>query len=210
MPIVVEKQGKVALMDPQSKPRLLVLVALLAFAVAAASATLAIFAAKAQATPTTSEASFDSHPPKTVLMKGPEVLQRPQSFEGGEWFYYKDGQWQGSVSDNFGQHFFRKAAFLQKGARVHVRIFKPERPNIQVNSHTRKGENGLLVGPHRLLGHTLKRVERNGKIVAWDVFFRVGQSKHNYYVVLHASWKRVPGTHKSYGHTSYPFHIKTR
>src|SRR4051812_25267617 len=176
-------------METQSKPRLLVLVAMLTLAVSTASATLAIFAAEAQATARTSEASFDSLPPKTALMKGPEVLQRPQSFEGGEWFYYKDGEWQGVVFDNFGHHFFRKAVVLKKGTRLHVRILKPERPNIQVNSHTRKGKNGLLVGPNQSLQHTFKRVERNGKTYAWDVFFRVGQSEHNYHVVLHASWK---------------------
>jgi hypothetical protein len=188
---------------------LLVLVATLALAVATASATRAIFAAEARATARASEASFDSRPPKAALMKGSEVLQA-QSFQGAQWYYYQDGEWQAAYYDNFGRYAFPKAVVLKKGTRLHVRIFKPERPNVKVNSHTRKGKHGLPVGPNQSLEHTFKRVERDGETYAWDVFFRVGQSEHNYYMVVHPLWKRVPGTHISYGDAGYAFHIKTR
>jgi hypothetical protein len=197
------------LRETQAKPRLLVLVATLALAVTTASATLALFAAEAQATARASETSFDPLPPKTALMKGPEVLQA-RSFAGAQWYYYQDGEWWASYYDNFGRYTFPKAVVLKKGTRLHVRIFKPERPNVQVNSHTRKGKNGMPVGPNQPLEHTFKRVERNGETYAWDVFFRVGQSEHNYYVVVHPLWKRVPGAHTSYGDANYAFHVKTR
>jgi hypothetical protein len=197
------------LTETQSKPRLLVLVALLALAVSTASATLAIFAAEARAAPKTSEASFDSLPPKAALMKGPEVIQA-RGFEGAEWFFWKDKQWQGKFWDAFGWYTFPKAVVLNKGTRLHVRIFKPERPHIRISSHTRKNENGYLVPPRQELEHTYKRVKKNGKTYAWDVFFRVGQSKHNYFTVVHAVWNKQPGTHISYGDVDYPFHIQTR
>jgi hypothetical protein len=65
-------------------------------------------------------------------------------------------------------------------------------------------------GQRQQLKHTFRRVERDGETVAWDVFFRVNESDRHYYLVVHAAWQQVPGTHVSSGHAGYGFHVRTR
>jgi hypothetical protein len=65
------------------------------------------------------------------------------------------------------------------------------------------------IGQARRLDTTLRRVERDGKTVAWNVFFRVDQPDRHYYLDTFGMWKEVPGTHISYGDVSWTFHVKT-
>jgi hypothetical protein len=198
------------LRETQAKPRLMVLAT--ALSVALVFAALAVFAAKARA----SEASFAHLPPKAILMKDSQVLQ-VRGASGGSWFYYQDGGWSGGAGDNFGEYLFPKADEVEAGTRLHVRLAKPERPSIiDTNAYprVRNGEEFLPgkvpAGQKRRLESTLRRVEQDGKTVAWDVFFRVNEPGRHYYLVVHAAWKRVPGTHVSYGDPDYAFHVTTR
>jgi hypothetical protein len=53
-------------------------------------------------------------------------------------------------------------------------------------------------------------VERGGKTIAWDVFFRVNRPDRHYYLDLSTAWERVPGTHDSYGdQILYLLHVRT-
>jgi hypothetical protein len=193
------------LRETSTKPRLLVLAA--ALAVATALATLAVFAAEARAD------SFDSRPPQGVLMKDSRVLQK-RDFTGGNWTFYKNGNLTGIVFDNFGEYTFPKADAVGAGTKLHVKLAKPERPGILIVAHpkVKDGQFGgkYPAGQGQQLKHTFKRVERDGKTVAWNVFFRVNEPARQYYLVVHAHWAKVPGTHVSYGDAGYAFHVKTR
>jgi hypothetical protein len=163
---------------------------------ALAVATLAVFAAEARA------GSFDTRPPKAALMKYKSVLQ-VRSFSGGGWSFYQNGGWAADVFDNFGEYYFPKADVVGAGTRLHVRL-APERPSVvEINAWPRVKDGDLggktPAGQRQKLKHTFRRVERDGETVAWDVFFRVGEPERHYYLVVHAVWERVPGTHISYG-----------
>jgi len=101
-----------------------------------------------------------------------------------------------------------------QGTRLHIRFAKPQRPHtVSINAYPRVKDTNLggisPAGQKQQLKHTFKRVEQDGKTVAWSVFFRVNQPNRQYYLVVHANWERVPGTHVSYGEADYPFHVKT-
>jgi hypothetical protein len=53
-------------------------------------------------------------------------------------------------------------------------------------------------------------VKRDGKTVAWDVFFRANEPGRHYYLRVASGWKRVPGKHASYGRIAYGLRVKTR
>ena len=61
----------------------------------------------------------------------------------------------------------------------------------------------------RPLPKNLRRVERNGKTVAWDIVFRVVRPERDRYLGVDVVWDQVPGTHSSYGDMSWGFHVKT-
>jgi len=95
------------LRETQAKPRLLVLVASLALAVALLFAALAVFASEARA------GSFGSEPPNAVLMKYKSVLQVAGA-AGGQWYFYappangEPGGWPFIIYDSFGEFHFPK------------------------------------------------------------------------------------------------------
>jgi hypothetical protein len=164
------------LRETQAKPRLLVLVASLALAAASLLAALAVFAAEARA------GSFDSRPPKAVLMKGATVLQADQrgSFC---WSFYDEGggNWKYLCADTT-YMFPRAHDFLRAGTRLHIRLGKPQRPEkfmITAYEGFDKGQT-WPIGKGRRLDTNLRRVERDGKTVAWNVFFRVNEPDRHY------------------------------
>ena len=148
--------------------------------------------------------SFDHHPPNPVLIKSSQVLQ-----EGGptyeEWWFYKDGSWTGSIAESFSPTNFPRAEVVRAG-KLHIRLNKPQRPErfeIYAYPNSKKLTRTKLT-------RTLGRVERDGKTVGWDVYFRVKEPDRHYYLGTSGSWERVPGTHISYGEGSWSFHVKTR
>jgi hypothetical protein len=177
-----------------------------ALAVALALAMLAVFAAEARA------GSFGSRPPSAVLMKGATVLQTGQrgSFC---WTHYDEGvgKWR-YVCGDAPYMFPRAHDFLRAGTRLHIRLGKPQRPEkfmITAYGGFDKGQK-WPIGKGRRLDTNLRRVERDGKTVAWNVFFRVNEPDRHYYLDTIGLWESVPGTHTSYGDASYSFHVRTR
>lgn len=168
-------------------------------------AAIALVAAQAQA------GSFDQTSPEPVLMKGKAVLQKGH-FYGDTWNYYDSANgtsgWVWSSAS--GTTGFPHADLVRVGSRLHIRLNKPQRPEtFTIKAYPRVDEYGMSAGEVKRLNTTLRRVERDGKTVAWNVFFRVNQSDRHYYLDTHGVWKRVPGTHISYGEGSWSFHVKT-
>jgi hypothetical protein len=181
--------------------------------VAVALATLAVFAAEAQA------GSFGYGPPGAVLMKGGTTIQ--SGMRGWDcWHRWSktEHSWTGLCGDPL-YYFFPRANVVKTGARLHVRLAKPERPKVvYIDAYPRVKDAGdpafpngkYPAGKRQQLKHTSKPVDRNGKTVAWNVYFRVNEPKRHYYLDFYAEWKRMPGSHASYGEAHYFFHVKTR
>jgi len=162
------------------------------------------------ATSEVSAASSDRNPPRATLMKYKTSLQ-PSYVGGGQW-YYPDGGY--VIFDSFGVFYFPKADEVAQGRRLHVRFDKPERPNFfEVNAFPKanydKGFGGYrTAGNKRELKSYLKPVKRDGQTVAWEVFFRVGQSDRHYYLKTAVGWEKKRGT--AYGRLVYTSHVRTR
>jgi hypothetical protein len=166
-----------------------------------ALASIAIVAAQAHA------GSFSDEFPKTVLMKGATVLQHGR-FYYGSWHWYEAGEWNRVDADGLGG--FPRADAVRAGSRLHIKINKPERPaNFSIRAYRKVDQFSNPIGTGRLLNTTFRRVERDGKTVGWDVFFRVNGPNRHYYLETGGRWERVPSTHISYGNSHENFHIKT-
>jgi hypothetical protein len=200
----------VTLSETLTKPRLLVLAALVL-------ASLAVFAAKAQASEA-SEDSFAPRPPDAVLMKGNTTIQ--QGLRGSScWSHWNDEKdsWSSVCGDYFVARFPRAPEALMAGRRLHIRVDKPERPDhFQIYAYKGfdKGEHAPIGARQRLIT-TLKPVKRDGDTVAWDAFFRVNEPNRDYYLDFWPSWGEENGagfsdTHVSGGDADYTFHVKTR
>ena len=168
-------------------------------AVALTLAGVAVVAATAEA------GSFSDGFPKQVLMKGGTKLQ-DGDFDYGGWHWYEAGEWK-EIYGDYGE--WPHAVTVRAGSKLHIRINKPERPAVFRIKAYNKGEHGWPVGKGRDLNTTFKRVERDGKTVGWNVFFRVNRPASPYYLETYGRWARVPDTHISYGYESWHFHVKT-
>jgi hypothetical protein len=184
------------------------LLTLVAVALAAALGVVSLPLAQA------ASSSYDDDPPSKVLMKGSTVLQKGRM--GSHcWSYYDDGRPVGYCAD-YVYNFPRRAVLLRAGSTLHIRIDKPQRPDrVQVVAYPgldRKNPapTAAPIGKGRRLDTTLRGVQRDGKTVAWDVFFRVSQPERHYYLDTRVVWERVPGTRISYGDLSWTFRVKTR
>jgi hypothetical protein len=184
------------------------LLTLVAVALAAALGVVSLPLAQA------ASSSYDDDPPSRVLMKGSTVLQKGRM--GSHcWSYYDDGRPVGYCAD-YVYNFPRRAVLLRAGSTLHIRIDKPQRPDrVQVVAYPgldRKNPapTAAPIGKGRRLDTTLRGVQRDGKTVAWDVFFRVSQPERHYYLDTWVVWERVPGTRISYGDLAWTFRVKTR
>lgn len=175
-----------------------------ALAVAIAVATLALFAAQEARA-----GSFAQGPPQAVLMKGSYVLQ-VRRVEAAHWYIYEDGRWVSTHIDGF-DFAYPKADAVKAGRTLIVRLGKPQRPSaLRITAYPRLDANGEPAGHAQRLKPTLARVERGGKTIAWDLFFRVKRPGRHYYLDLSPAWERVPGTHVSYGdEILYLLHVRT-
>jgi hypothetical protein len=162
------------------------------------------------ATATAQAGSFDNLPPRALLIKPSQVLQEGKLGSSVWSHYYKDGRWISGSVDTLG-YSFPRADVVGAGPKLHIRLDKPQRPeSFSISAY--KGfdrEQGRPIGESRRLDTTLRRVERDGKTVGWDVFFRVKHPDRHYYMVAYGTWKPVPDTHISYGQGEWFFHIKT-
>ncbi len=180
---------------------------LVAVALAAALSVVSLPLAQA------ASSSYDDDPPSKVLMKGSTVLQKGRM--GSHCWSYYDGR-PGAYCADYVYNFPRRAVFLRAGSTLHIRIDKPQRPDrVQVVAYPgldRKNPapTAAPIGKGRRLDTTLRGVQRDGKTVAWDVFFRVSQPERHYYLDTWVVWERVPGTRISYGDLAWTFRVKTR
>jgi hypothetical protein len=165
-------------------------------------AAIAVVAAEARA------GSFSDGFPKQVLMKGETKLQ-DGNFYYGTWNWYEAGEWNKVHADGFGG--FPRADTVRAGSRLHIKTNKPERPAVfRIRAYYEEPEQwSTPTEKGRLLDTTLRRVERDGKTVGWNVFFRVREPDRHYYLETSARWERVPDTHISYGMSHENFHVKT-
>jgi hypothetical protein len=154
-------------------------------------------------------------PPKMALMKGDTVIQKglPSSTC---WSYWEESvHYFNSYCADYG-YVNKKDAYPQHavpvpaGSTLHIRLYKPEQPDrLQL-------DEGLENDPRSLWGwghphpYSLRRVQRDGKTYAWDVFFRVNRPERHYYLGIEVLWKHIPGTHTSYGDEGWGFHVRTR
>jgi hypothetical protein len=166
-----------------------------------ALASIVIVAAEARA------GSYSDRFPKQVLMKGTTVLQ-DGNFYYGTWNWYEAGEWNRVHADGLGG--FPRADTLRAGSRLHIKINKPERPtSFRIRAYKKVDQFSTPIGQGRLLNTTFRRIERDGKTVGWNVFFRVNEPNRHYYLETGGRWERVPDTHISYGNSHENFHIKT-
>jgi hypothetical protein len=176
--------------------------ALVVMVAAMALAGTVLFAAQARA------GSFYDSPPNAVLMKYKPVIQA-RGVVAAHWFYYDEEYgWVDEYGDSpdLFDGTYPEAAVVGAGRRLHVRLRKPERPSsLKIYASRTK------YGPERRLQRTLRPVEKDGKTVGWEAFFRVNQPDRHYYLDVRSTWDEVPGTHISYGDEAlYWLHVRTR
>jgi hypothetical protein len=160
-----------------------------------------------------------ANPPDALLMKGPIVLQKGRELTRCWDYYSKDGKLLGAVCEDF---FFysppRMYVPLPAGETgLHIRINNPQRlQKLSFDAYTgykpypRYPSAGELVGKGYGLKPTLvKSVVRDGKRVAWNVFFRLPRPESHYYLSLWTQWKRAPKTGIVFHDTWYTFHVRT-
>jgi hypothetical protein len=139
-------------------------------------------------------------------MKGPFVLQKGRELSRCWVYYSKDGRHQvwGCADAPFLVP--RKAVPLPAGIGLRIRIDKSQRPQ-RLELHSYLAPNGK--GQRRRLDATLGRVQRDGKTVAWNVFFRLPRPERHYYLETWAKWNAVPNARVSILDAAYTFHVRT-
>jgi hypothetical protein len=166
-----------------------------------ALAGIAIVAAEAHA------GSYSDKFPKQVLLKG-DTVRQDGYFYYGTWNWYEAGEWEKVAAD--GTYDYPRADTVRAGSKLRIRINKPERPAaFRIRAYKEVDRFSNPIGTGRLLDTTFGRLERDGKTVAWNVYFRVNRSGRHYYLETRGQWARVASTHISYGHESLHYHIKT-
>ena len=162
---------------------------------------MAVVAAEARA------GSFSDEFPKMVLMKDDTRLQGGR-LNYADWHWYEAGEWQEIYAD--GPFPCPRADLVRAGSGLHIKLNKPERPASFKILAYKEAVEGFPSGESRRLDTKLRRIERDGKTVGWNVFFRVNRPDRHYYLETYATWARVPGTHISWGHEALNYHVKTR
>lgn len=127
-----------------------------------------------------------SRPPDAVLKQESRVIQ-----DGRRISYC----WTTGCSDGLSN--YPSAVLVDSGSRLHIRISENERPDrfTLMSSQSPDGDS-------RRIDTTLRRVERDGKTVAWDAYFRVDRPDRHYYLGAFSEWNP--------GDAYWEFHVKTR
>ena len=131
------------------------------------------------------------HPPKAVLMKGSQQLQVGRL---GSYCWVGSGVVQ-CVDSSPG---YPARDLVMAGSRLHIKIFKAQRP-----------DRFSIYADSRRLDTTLRRVERDGKTVAWNVFFHVNQLNRHYYLHAYGTWSGPSADQSGSGGAVWHFHVKT-
>jgi hypothetical protein len=97
---------------------------------------------------------------------------------------------------------YPSAVLVEPGTQLHIRLSENKRPDRF--SLTRSWSPD---GRERRLDTTLRRVERDGKTVAWDAYFRLERPDRHYYLGAFGVWKNQSGTVR--GDAYWQFHSRT-
>jgi hypothetical protein len=173
-----------------------------------ALACVAVVAVQAQA------GSFDHRPPHQVLFKGAQLQRGIAQSESIWWHSYdENGGWGVYDPGYSGSNHWPNSDVVPAGSRLRIRIAKPQHPySVRIEAYRRldvEGGEGWPAGRPQILKSSFDRVERDGKTVAWNVYFRVKEPERHYYLWVTERWAQVPGTHISYGTAAYLFHVRT-
>ena len=97
---------------------------------------------------------------------------------------------------------YPSAVPVDPGSRLHIRLSENRRPDrfSLMSSQSPDGRS-------RLVDTTLRRVERDGETVAWDVYFRVDRPDRHHYLGVFGVWKDNGG--RVHGDAYWQFHVKT-
>jgi hypothetical protein len=132
-----------------------------------------------------------SHPPDAILKQGNKILQ------DGRLISYC---WMDGCADGVSN--YPSAVLVEPGNRLHIRLSENRRP-VQFSLGSRRSPDGQW----RRIDTTLRRVERDGKTVAWDAYFRLEHPDRHYFMDAFGVWKDDGGTER--GDASWQFHLKT-
>ncbi len=134
-----------------------------------------------------------SHPPDAVLKQENRVLQ------DGRLISYC---WINRCVDGVSR--YPSAVEAKADSRLHIRLSENQRPE---SFSLRSNQSADPFGLSQRLDTTLRRVERDGKTVAWDVYFRLNNPGRHYYLDAFGTWKHNGG--RVHGDAYWQFHVKT-
>lgn len=147
--------------------------------------------------------------PKTVLVKGDEVLQSGRLVKESSWTFL-DGE--GGLNTDTAAYFWRFPAEdrVAAGSELRIRIFMDRQPETFVlAAYPKVSERGRPTGERRLLNPSFEPVVRDGLTVAWDAVFAVNRPDRHYYLVGRGHWQDAEGSDEPQ-YASWAFHAKTR
>jgi len=98
---------------------------------------------------------------------------------------------------------YPSAVLVEPGTQLHIRLSENRRPDRFSLTSSRSPD-----GQSRRIDTTLRRVERDGKTVAWDAYFRLERPDRHYYLGAFGVWKNQSGTVR--GDAYWQFHVKTQ
>lgn len=150
----------------------------------------------------------DHRPPKTVLMKGEEELQRGRL---GSYCWVSplgDGSFSSECRET--EVAFPDAEPVRAGRSLGIRIGKATPPGrFSIRTYARVDRNGATVGDGHRVRTTLEPVVVDGETVAWEAVFRVERPGRHYYLEAFGVWRDEQGSGARQDAT-WVFHVQTR
>ncbi len=126
------------------------------------------------------------HPPDAILKQGNRTLQH-----GSLISYF----WSNITADFAPQH--PSAVLVEPGTQLYIRLSENRLPE----------QFSLRSRPTGRIDTTLRPVVRDGKLVAWDAYFRLERPDLHYHLRASGTWEGRGGRG---GYVDWLFHVKTR
>jgi hypothetical protein len=102
-----------------------------------------------------------------------------------------------------GPYSFPPAVQVKAGNSLRIRMRTSEQPRrFRIYRYHELDENGAPVGDAKRVPRDLRKVWRDGKLVAWDALFHLYTKDKHYYLSVDTVWFR--------GDASYEFHVQTK
>jgi hypothetical protein len=138
----------------------------------------------------------DQSPPELDLRSRGEHLQNGQL-----WSYC--WSFNGGSGCGDGVHGYPPSRLVERAQALRIRMRISERPDaFLLTRHHELDEEGQPIDDGKRVRRDLKKVWRNGKVVAWDAVFRLFAKDKHYYLTADTRWSR--------GDAAYDFHVKTK